>query len=390
MIRAIGFDLDNTLFDHTEAAAEAMRRLILEKGWIYKSDTSVGAEWHRVETIYFSQYAAGIMTLVEQRRARMRVFLKSTDAEVNLQDLDELWNDYLVHYAKSWVAYADVHESLGNLKASGIKMAVLTNGQQAQQEAKLYAIGLADMFEGCLAIGTVEALKPDPRAFEQLSRLLECEPHEVLFVGDDIDIDVRASINAGLHGVWLNRDGVETPDDITHEVHSLAELGSLIRKKSEPLVRPAARILMMDENDRVLLFRGKNSSLPGQRFWFPPGGGIENTETAEEAAKREAFEETGLSEFELGPHIWNRRHVFEFNGLYLDSRETWFFARVPHFDINTDGFTEVERLIVQEHRWWSVDELDQAEDTMTPRNLAELVRELIVHGLPTNPITIPV
>lgn len=231
MIRAIGFDLDNTLFDHTEAAAKAMRRLIQEKNWKYFGDTSIGAEWHRVETLYFSQYAAGIMTLVEHRRARMRVFLDSTDATIKAQELDELWNAYLVHYAKSWVAYPDAHESLTELKASGLKMAVLTNGQQAQQEAKLKAIGLADLFEGCLAIGTVEALKPDPRAFEQLCRLLECEPNEVLFVGDDIDIDVRASMNAGLHGIWLNRDRLDTPSDIRTQVETLVELQAHIDRR---------------------------------------------------------------------------------------------------------------------------------------------------------------
>lgn len=229
MIRAVGFDLDNTLFDHTEAAAEAMRRLIKQRDWTYTGDTSVGAEWHRVETIYFSQYAAGFMTLVEHRRARMRVFLESTDADVSADALDDLWNAYLIHYSMSWTAYSEVHEALGELKRLGIKMAVLTNGQQAQQEAKLKAIGLSDMFEGCLAIGKVEALKPDPRAFEQLCRLLECEPGEVLFVGDDIDIDVRAAMNAGLNGVWLNREATETPDDISVQIHTLNELKLLAR-----------------------------------------------------------------------------------------------------------------------------------------------------------------
>lgn len=224
MIRAIGFDLDNTLFDHTEAAAVAMHSLIHEKGWAYIGEESVGSEWHRIETIYFSQYATGVMTLMEHRRARMREFLVSTDAQVNEGEFDELWNDYLHHYSNSWVAYSDANAALSELKSSGYKMAVLTNGQQAQQEAKLKAIGLSDMFETCLAIGTVEALKPDPRAFAQLCRVLDCEPDEVLFIGDDIDVDVRASINAGLHGVWLNRNGLATPEGISVEVQSLSSL----------------------------------------------------------------------------------------------------------------------------------------------------------------------
>lgn len=224
MIRAIGFDLDNTLFDHTEAAATAMRTMVREKNWKYNGAASIGAEWHRVETIYFSKYAAGEMTLIEHRRARMRVFLESTDVEPDEDELDLLWSEYVRHYSDSWIAYTDAVDALRELKVAGYKMAVLTNGQQAQQEAKLEAIGLRDMFEACLAIGTVEALKPDPRAFAQLCQVLECEPHEVLFVGDDLDVDVRASIQAGLRGVWLNRNGMDSPADISAQVHSLDAL----------------------------------------------------------------------------------------------------------------------------------------------------------------------
>lgn len=158
----------------------------------------------------------------------------------------------------------------------------------------------------------------------------------------------------------------------------------------EPTIRPTARVLMLDEFDKTLLFRGTNSSVPDTRFWFPPGGGIETGELPEDAARREVFEETGLAEFELGPHIWNRRHVFEFNGELLDMREQWFLGRVAHFEINTHGFTDIERQIVQEHRWWQVHELEETMDVLTPRNLAYLLRDLLENGLPSDPVTIPI
>lgn len=228
VIRAIGFDLDNTLFDHREAATRGLELLIHEKGWTYLSNESVGKEWHRLEDIYFAQYVAGTMTLMEHRRARMRMFLTSTDTHVDDRKLDELWDDYLHHYSNSWVAYSDASAALSDLKAAGYRMAVLTNGQQAQQEAKLAAMGLTDLFEAVLAIGTVEALKPDQKAFAHLCRVLECEPDEVLFVGDDLDYDVRASINAGMHGVWLNRKGLASPEGISAEVQSLSSLKKLL------------------------------------------------------------------------------------------------------------------------------------------------------------------
>ena len=224
MIRAIGFDLDNTLFDHRNAATRALELLVAEKGWYYVSSNSVGSEWHRLEDLYFAQYVARAMTLMEHRRARMRNFLTSTDALINEGSLDGLWDDYLRHYSNSWVAYPDVMSVLGSLKESGYKLAVLTNGQQAQQEAKLAAMGMTDLFEVVLAIGTVDALKPDRKAFEHLCRVLECDAQEVLFVGDDLDYDVHASVNAGLRGVWLNRDRLKVPKGITRQIQSLNNL----------------------------------------------------------------------------------------------------------------------------------------------------------------------
>lgn len=161
-------------------------------------------------------------------------------------------------------------------------------------------------------------------------------------------------------------------------------------KKEIPPIRPTVRVLMLDDQDRVLLFRGQDPHQPTTRFWFPPGGGIESGESADDAARREVREETGLANFELGPHIWNRRHVFTFYGTHQDVRETWFFARVPTFDIDTSGFTDVEREILQEHRWWTLPELETSTDVLTPRDLATLLRNLLEKGLPTSPVTVEV
>lgn len=158
----------------------------------------------------------------------------------------------------------------------------------------------------------------------------------------------------------------------------------------EPTIRPTVRVLMLDEENRVLLFRGQDPSKPNIRFWFPAGGGIEEDESPEEAARREVMEETGLKDFVLGPHIWNRRHVFTFYGKEQDVREIWFFARVHNFEIDTSGFTEIERKVLQEHRWWSLHELETTNDVLTPRALAKFLREILKHGLPKEPITVPV
>lgn len=224
MIRAIGFDLDDTLLDHRGAASTAIAALLQKQGWVYGGAAEFGLEWQRIEGLHFANYIAGNLTLIEQRRERLRDFLALAEVEVRDAELDELFDEYLAHYANSWVAFPDARPTLDALHGSGFRLAVLTSGLQRQQEAKLTSLGFLDFFDAVLAIGTLSAPKPDARAFLELSSALGCPPHEVLYVGDDPHWDAIAATRAGLHGVWLNRDGRDTPEGVTTQVRTLASL----------------------------------------------------------------------------------------------------------------------------------------------------------------------
>jgi ADP-ribose pyrophosphatase YjhB (NUDIX family) len=155
------------------------------------------------------------------------------------------------------------------------------------------------------------------------------------------------------------------------------------------VLRPTVRVLLLDDLDRVLLFRAVRDE-DGTGFWFPPGGALENGETHEMAARRELTEETGWHQPVLGPEIGRRRHVVAWGGVTYDCRERWFLSRVTHLTVDTAGFTPEERESVQAHRWWPGPELAAATERLTPANLSDVVTRLLREGAPSQPLELPV
>jgi 8-oxo-dGTP pyrophosphatase MutT (NUDIX family) len=151
-------------------------------------------------------------------------------------------------------------------------------------------------------------------------------------------------------------------------------------------VRQAVRVLLLDQDDRLLLVRFRDGA---RSWWCTPGGGIEPGETAEQSAIRELLEEAGIELVELGPCIWTRRHAGVFRGRPFDQSERIYLARVTAFEPPTpspesldEGFDAI--------RWWTVAELMASSEETAPRNLADRVRTLLDDGPPSVPIDVGV
>src|SRR6266542_1868871 len=157
-----------------------------------------------------------------------------------------------------------------------------------------------------------------------------------------------------------------------------------LRRWLEPVERPAVRALVLDRSDRVLLVKVVDTV--GQVWWATPGGGVAAGESPEQTLRRELHEELGLDEVELGPEIWTREHTFAWMGGMLRARERIYLVRVdqhepaPALDLRAEGVHEV--------RWWTLDELETARETLVPVRLPHFLRELLEHGPPPNPIDV--
>ena len=160
---------------------------------------------------------------------------------------------------------------------------------------------------------------------------------------------------------------------------------------SELPLRHAGRVLLIDPDDRVLLFRSQPRPADGRHFWFPVGGEVEPGETHAEAAAREAFEETGLRDLVIGPEVFTRRFVFTWRNTVWDARERWFVARVAYFEPVFDGMEEVEIGDFSDCRWMSLALLRAVQahgDILTPKNLLKLLPGFLAGEYPSEPLAV--
>lgn len=142
--------------------------------------------------------------------------------------------------------------------------------------------------------------------------------------------------------------------------------------------RTTVRVLLTDDAGRTLLFEDSDPGLGDARWWVTPGGGIDEGENEVEAAVREVSEETGLRldpSALLGPVA--RRHVVHgYTDRVIEQDEAFYLARVPHFEVDTSAHTPDEKLTLQQHRWWTMEELRSTDDWVWPNELVELLHLL--------------
>ena len=138
--------------------------------------------------------------------------------------------------------------------------------------------------------------------------------------------------------------------------------------------RPAARILLLDGEDRVLLFRFDAGDRPA--FWGTPGGAVDPGESYAAAARRELREETGL-DLECGAEV--HRRVVEFvtlEDVAVIADERYFLVRTDDCAIDTASHTELERRVMQAHRWFARDEIASWPETIFPEDLAGMLAQV--------------
>ena len=221
-VRAIAFDLDNTLWDVEPVLARAEARLF---AWLQTHAPRITARL----SLEDMKRAREELARREPHNAHDFTYLRSAALAAHAREhgyeeriAERAFEVFLA--ARCEVAvFADVQPGLTRLK-SRYALASLSNGN-----ADLGRIGLDHLFSLSLNARQIGAAKPARRCFERLAQALALEPAQVLYVGDDPRLDVLAARAAGLQTAWMNRRAHAWPAELTPADLNVTDCSELAR-----------------------------------------------------------------------------------------------------------------------------------------------------------------
>lgn len=208
-IHTILFDVDDTLFDRRRA-----QEMVVEEMYRCMDDLHASCTFDRVKQAFLRSdrlvnrlIDSGGLTW-DPRLERSRIFLRLLGREESRAR--EVTDLYLRLYSRIAPPVRGAREVLEKLSGR-YRLAVVSNGFADIQRHKLRALGIERLFSCVLLSGELGIRKPDTRIFEKAVLLLDGDPAECLYVGDNYGHDVVGATNAGMHTCWFNPEGHAPP-----------------------------------------------------------------------------------------------------------------------------------------------------------------------------------
>ncbi|MDI9644264.1 MAG: HAD family hydrolase [Candidatus Verstraetearchaeota archaeon] len=213
-IRAVLFDMDNTLLDFMAAKASACRAVA---GKLGKDD------------------GLDLLNRFLKNKAEHESHLIIADYMGSLGIYDgelffEVCETYDLTKLEAIEAYDGIPELLTYLKTNRFALGVVTNARRVNAEMRLEKAGLRRFFDAVVTADDTEQIKPDPRHLEVAIGRLGVIPEETIFVGDSIEMDIKAAKRLGMktayakYGDCSNDHKDEAPDYVLQRPEDLIKI----------------------------------------------------------------------------------------------------------------------------------------------------------------------
>lgn len=216
MIKAVVFDLDDTLISEKEYIRSGFRQVSkkiakknnLDKDYVYKImyDT-------------FNEDSKNVFNRV----------LDKLNIQYEKEDIKELINYYRGHMPDIKL-YDDAKYILDTLKAKGIKLGMITDGYKITQRNKLEALNIGDYFEHIVVTDELgrEFWKPHQKPYEIIKKKLGLEYENMVYVGDNVSKDFVTANKLGMNTIFINREeGIYKELKYSNEYNAKYTIGSL-------------------------------------------------------------------------------------------------------------------------------------------------------------------
>ena len=217
-------DVDDTLVDFSGAALAALSHVL--------GVTVAEGLWRELTEHHYTRYLDGVVDFAVMQRDRLAHVVRATGSAVGL-DLAALEQRRAEALTRRLRLFDDVPACLAELRSQGLLLAAVTNSDGPYQRGKLVSVGLADAFDAVVISGEVGVAKPAAAIFAHACAELGVDPDEAVHVGDKLGTDAVGARDAGLLGIWLDRDdrGGPVPDGVVR-VRGLDELPALLRSRA--------------------------------------------------------------------------------------------------------------------------------------------------------------
>ena len=137
---------------------------------------------------------------------------------------ETLLADYRAGFPAACLLFPDVAPTLTILRASGVKIGLITNGSVRMQTRKLECLALSPLMDVILISDAEGVTKPDPRIFQRAVDRLDASPARTVFVGDHPEVDVAGARAAGLRAIWRRDAAVSQRVDADAVIDDIGEL----------------------------------------------------------------------------------------------------------------------------------------------------------------------